>query len=381
MSDRASPHAPGASPPADHEHDAHADPAGHDPAGHEHDAHADHDPAGHDPAGHDPAGHDHAGHDHAGHDHAPASFSGPEEKQAKRLRWVLATVSVFFVVEFAGARVAQSAVLEADALHLLMDVFALGMSLYAMRLAVRRPRGRFTFGLRRAEPLAALLNATLILFASAEIVHEGVEHLRGHEEPRGNIMLVVAILALVVNGISAWLLHGAMHHGDHGHSHGHAHDHAHEHGSHAKGHGHHLNLRGAWLHLMGDTLGSLAALAAALIVKLGGPAAADPIASFLVVVILVFGALRLVRDAAVVLLEAAPAHLPVGLVRATLLEVENVATIEALHVWTLGAGQDVVVARVTTRAPDPGAGARAAEHVRKTLEVDWVTVQADAPTP
>ncbi len=329
-----------------------------------------------------------------------AEFSAAEARQAKRLKWVLATVSAFFAVEFAGARVANSAVLEADALHLLMDVFALGMSLYAMRLAVRRPEGRFTFGLRRAEPLAALLNAGLILLASAEIVHEGIDHLRGAEEPKGSVMLVVAIGALVVNGISAWLLHGAMgHHGHdhahdhdghdhHGHDHGHAHAHAHGKKSKKKGEkgekaaskkGHHLNLRGAWLHLMGDTLGSVAALVAALVVKLGGPSWADPVASFLVVIILVFGALRLVRDALVVLLEVAPKHLPLEEVREALLEVEGVARIDALHVWTLGGGQDAIMARVTTRLPDSTAGARASAHLRETFELDWVTVQADDP--
>lgn len=307
---------------------------------------------------------------------------------------MLATVSAFFAVEFAGARMANSAVLEADALHLLMDVFALGMSLYAMRLAVRRPSGRFTFGLRRAEPLAALLNAGLILLASAEIVHEGIDHLRGAEEPKGSVMLVVAIGALVVNGISAWLLHGAMgHHGhdhdhDHGHHHGHGGDHAHAKKNKKKGEkgekaaskkGHHLNLRGAWLHLMGDTLGSVAALVAALVVKLGGPAWADPVASFLVVLILVFGALRLVRDALVVLLEIAPKHLPLEEVREALLEVEGVARIDALHVWTLGGGQDAIMATVTTRRPDSTAGARATAHLRETFELDWVTVQADDP--
>jgi len=331
--------------------------------------------------------HDHA-HAHA-HDHSSVasrkgSFSEAEAKQARRLKWVLGTVSSFFVVEFAGARLARSAVLEADALHLLMDIFALGMSLWAMRLSVRPPSGKYTFGLRRAEPLAALLNAVLILVTTAEIIHESIGHLRGEEDPKGSIMLAVAILALGVNGVSAWLLHGVM---DHKH-HGHGHDHAHH--DHAAGHavdisedhaarGHQLNLRGAWLHLMGDILGSLAALLAAFVVKLGGPSWADPVASFLVVIILIVGALRLVRDALAVLLESAPAHLPVEEVRAALLAVENVGTVEVLNVWTLGAGQDAVMARIVTKVADVDAGARAAAHLKKTFELDWVAVQADPP--
>jgi cobalt-zinc-cadmium efflux system protein len=391
---------PSHGPGCDHGH------AGHDHghAGHDH-GHAGHD---HGHAGHD---HGHAGHDHghAGHDHGPIhlehgplptdghthepvdarGYSAAEAKQVRRLKWVLGTVSTFFVWELVGARLAKSAVLEADALHLLMDVFALGMSLFAMRLATRPPTSRFTFGLRRAEPLAALLNAGLILLATVEIVHESIGHLRGEEDPKGSIMLVVAVMALFVNGVSAWLLHGAMGHAHHGHDHGHDHDHhdhdhGHDHGkgkrarvAHAKGH--QLNLRGAWLHLMGDILGSVAALFAALVVKLGGPSWVDPLASFLVVLILVVGAVRLIRDALFVLLESVPKHLPVDELRAALLEVENVKSVEDLHVWTLGAGQDAVMARVITHEADAHAGKRASDHLRDTFDLAWVAVQADPP--
>jgi cation diffusion facilitator family transporter len=227
-------------------------------------------------------------------------------------------------------------------------------------------------------------------------VHESIGHLRGEEDPKGSIMLVVAVMALFVNGVSAWLLHGAMGHAHHGHDHGHGHDHhghdhhghdhdhGHDHGkgkraraAHAKGH--QLNLRGAWLHLMGDILGSVAALFAALVVKLGGPSWVDPLASFLVVLILVVGAIRLIRDALFVLLESVPKHLPVNELRAALLEVENVKSVEDLHVWTLGAGQDAVMARVVTHEADAHAGKRASDHLRDTFDLAWVAVQADPP--
>src|SRR4051794_33204136 len=247
----------------------------------------DHDHHSHRDNGHD---HDHAhahGEKHV-HDHpdddpddpAPASrgptgaFTSGEARQARRLLIVLVIIALFFIVELAGAYAARSEVLKVDALHLLMDVFALAMSLLAMRLAVRRPTARFTFGLRRAEPVAALFNAALVIAATVTIVREGIESLRtGGAEPIAWIMLIVAAGALVVNGLSAWLLHGAIHGGhDHGAHAGHAPGHG--------GHGHALNLRGAWLHLLGDTLGSLAALVAAIIIRAGGSTAADPIASF-----------------------------------------------------------------------------------------------------
>ena len=203
--------------------------------------------------------------DHPSHAHAHGKFTAREARQAKRLALVLALITGFFAFELAGAIAARSVVLEADALHLLMDVLALSMSLLAMRIAIRRPTPRFTFGMRRAEPVAAIFNSLLVLGATFEIVREGVAELGGTGHPRPGIMLIVAAAALVVNGLSAWLLHGALH------DHGHGHDHAHDAEAPKKLHGHALNLRGAWLHLLGDALGSIAALVAAIVIKYGGP--------------------------------------------------------------------------------------------------------------
>jgi cation diffusion facilitator family transporter len=344
-----------------------------------HHAHADHDHA------HSHA-HDHA-HDHA-HEKAPAyrspnptgHFTDKEARQAKRLTIVLVLVGCFFVLEFAGAIAARSVVLQADAIHLLMDVLALGMSLVAMRLAVRRPTPRFTFGLRRAEPVAAIFNAMLVLGATAQIVHEAIDELRGHETPEAGVMLVVAAAALVVNGISAWLLHGAIHDHDHDHGNAHGHDHAHadpDNPHSKKAHGHALNLRGAWLHLLGDTLGSLAALAAAIVIRVGGPSSVDPLASFLVALILVLGAVRLIRDGVLVLLEASPQHLPVNAIREIILGFPGVREVHDLHVWTLGAGHDAITAHVRASIGDPTLGSRLASSLRKRFDVEYVTVQIE----
>jgi cation diffusion facilitator family transporter len=328
---------------------------------------------------------------HHAHEHAapiPSSvvhgaFTPGEARQARRLATVLGLVSAFFVLELGGAILADSVVLQADALHLLMDVLALGVSLFAMRLAVRRPTPRFTYGLRRAEPVAAIFSAVLVLATTVGIVIEGIEALHEKVPPRATIMLVVATMALFVNGASAWLLHDAI-----GHSHEHAHDpdnpdddhHDHHHGhGHGHGKGHALNLRGAWLHLIGDTLGALAALVAALVIRFGGPAAADPIASFVVAGILLFGSLRLLRDATLVLLEAAPRHLPVATIREIVASFPGVAAVHDLHVWTLGAGHDAVTVHVKTQSTDPTFGQRLGEKIRSTLKVEYVTVQVEAP--
>jgi cation diffusion facilitator family transporter len=222
----------------------------------------------------------------------------------------------------------------------------------------------------------------LVLGATVQIVREAIEELRGHEVPEAGIMLVVASGALVVNGISAWLLHGAIHH-DHGHGHSHDHDHApskpadpdNPHSK--KAHGHALNLRGAWLHLLGDTLGSVAALAAALVIRFGGPASVDPLASFLVAVILVAGAVRLLRDATLVLLEASPVHLPVGAIREVVLGFPGVSEVHDLHVWTLGAGHDAITAHVHLTVADPTLPSRLSQVLREKFDVEYVTVQIE----
>jgi cation diffusion facilitator family transporter len=299
---------------------------------------------------------------------------------------VLALVATFFGLELAGAILADSVVLQADALHLLMDVLALAVSLFAMKLAVQRPTPRFTYGLRRAEPVAAIFSAVLVLGTTVFIVVEGIESLRRSEPPKAGIMLVVSVCALFVNGLSAWLLHDVI---EHPHAHGHDPDNPDDHGPEpapahpqgggtpAKGRGHALNLRGAWLHLLGDTLGALAALVAALFVRFDRSSIADPIGSFVVAAILLAGSLRLLRDATLVLLESAPPHLPVADIDRIVRDFPGVAAIHDLHVWTLGAGHDAITVHVLARTPDATLGQRLSDRIRATLGVEYVTVQVE----
>ena len=140
-------------------------------------------------------------HDHASHANG---FQPHEARQELRLRIVTGLVCVFFVLELIGAIAARSSVLQADAIHLMMDVFALVTSLVAMRVAVRRPTPRFTFGLRRVEPVVAIFNALLVLGVTVEIVINAIHALKTSARPEAGIMLYVASGALVVNGLSAW---------------------------------------------------------------------------------------------------------------------------------------------------------------------------------
>jgi len=131
------------------------------------------------------------------------------------------------------------------------------------------------------------------------------------------------------------------------------------------------------LHLLGDTLGSFAALVAALVIRLGGPAAVDPLASFLVAAVLVVSAVRLVRDATLVLLEAAPPHLPVLAVRRAILGTPGVEEVHDMHVWTLGAGHDAITVHVRAARADPRLSRDLSQRLRHEFGVEYVTVQVE----
>jgi cobalt-zinc-cadmium efflux system protein len=253
----------------------------------------------------------------------PRARTDRERAQVKRVVVAMVVLALFFGAQFAGAILARSDVLRVEALHVLTDVAALGLALLAMHVARHELAGRFAHGLRRAEPIAALVNAAFVLGATALLVADAVSDLRTGATPDADVMLWVAIAAVVINGMSAWLIHGAidpMHQHGHAAAHGHAHHAGHTHADDPlcqKGHvyvpghevheGHALNLRGAFLHLAGDALGSTAAVVAAVLIRFGVSAKADPIAAFVVAAILAYAAVRLIRDAVRALAGAAHA--------------------------------------------------------------------------
>jgi len=305
----------------------------------------------------------------------------------------------FFVAQLAGAIWAHSDVLKLEAVHVLTDVAALGLAALAMRVAVRRPTARYTYGLRRVEPVAAIFNALLVLGATGLLVWKAIVDLSAEQSgPEPTRMLYVAAGGLIVNGVSAWLIHGAIGGGAAEASDEHEHRHDDERAAGAKepseapcedydhhhiahhahhGHGHVLNLRGAWLHLFGDALGSLAAVFAAIAIRLGASPKVDPAASFLVAAVLFYGSIRLLHDALLVLLEASPSHLAVESVRAAILATKGVTEIHHLHVWTLGAGHDAISAHVTAKVSDPLLAGRIEATLRRHFRVEYVTIQVE----
>lgn len=258
-----------------------------------------------------PHRHSHA-HGHANAAPGEAGATGAREAQRRRLRWVLGITAVFMLAEVAGGVLASSLALLADAGHMFTDVAAIGLSLFAMRMARRPPSLEKTYGYVRTEILAALVNGAALLVIAALICWEAWKRLRQPVEVDGPLLMAVAAAGLAVNVAGALLLHG-----------------------HAK---ESLNVRGAYLHVLGDLLGSVGVLLAGGVILLTGWNPADAIVSVLIALLILVSAWRLVREATDVLMEAAPAHIDVSDVIAALEAVPELHDVHDLHVWTLTSG-------------------------------------------
>lgn len=245
------------------------------------------------------------------HDHFQGSLND-RKTQRRKMRWVLGITAGFMVAEVVGGVLANSLALLADAGHMFTDVGALGLSLVAMRLAQRPPNPRKTYGYVRLEILAALANGAALLVISVFILKEAWERFTLTPEVDGPLMLTVAALGLGVNVAGALLLH-----------------------SHA---GENLNVRGAYLHILGDLLGSLGAITAGVLVMWKGWMLADPLVSVVIALLLLVAAWRLVREATDVLLEAAPKDLDVEELVEELRDIRGLEELHDIHVWTLTSG-------------------------------------------
>jgi cobalt-zinc-cadmium efflux system protein len=288
----------------------------------------------------------HHGHTH-GHAHGPAS-----EDHARRLRIALAITAAVLLAELAGGLLSNSLALLADAGHMFTDAAALALSLFVTWFSRRPETPRKTYGYLRWEILAALLNGATLLLISVWIIWEALVRLRQPPAVAGGLMLGVALVGLVANLGSAWALRPA-------------------------GQGS-LNLRGAYLHVLGDLLGSIGTVVAALIIHVTGWLIADPIASLVVTVLIVASAWRLVRESIDVLLESTPTHIALNAIRAQLEAIPGIESVHDLHVWTVTSG--VVAMSVHAIVREPEQQQHVLEHVHDAMRlfgIQHVTAQLE----
>jgi len=288
-------------------------------------------------------------HDCGGHHHGSADA---DPRATRALRIALVATATFLVAEVVGGLVSNSLALLADAGHMLTDVGALALSLFVAWFSRQAASPEKTYGYLRWEILAAFVNGAALLLISVWIAVEALLRFRTPEPIGSGVMLAVAVAGLLVNVGSAWVLHGS--------------------------HESNLNVRGAYLHVLGDLLASVATIVAALVVRATGWLAADPIASVLSTLLIMRGAWRLVAESVNVLLEATPRHIAVADVRARLQAIPGVESVHDLHVWTVTSGVVAMSAHAIVREPEHHQGVLEGAHdAMRDMGIGHVTVQLE----
>ncbi|WP_164234870.1 cation diffusion facilitator family transporter [Microbacterium hydrocarbonoxydans] len=256
------------------------------------------------------------------HDHAPAA--GIRSASHRRLLAIsLSLTATIMVVQVVGAVLTGSLALLADAAHMFTDASALVIALIAAAVAARPADDRRTFGYQRAEVFGALVNAVILIVLAGWVGVEAVGRLidPGEVEVAGGLMLVVAVVGLIANAISMWLLSRAQRTN--------------------------INVRGAYLEVMGDLIGSAMVIVAAVVIVTTGWMPADAIASLFIAVMIVPRAISLLREVFSVLAESAPKGTAVSEIRRHLLDYEGVVGVHDVHVWQLTRGAPVFTAHVS----------------------------------
>ena len=254
-----------------------------------------------------------------GHEHAHYSGSG----HRKAITAAFFITAGFMVVEAAGGLLTGSMALLSDAMHMLTDAAALGVSFFASRLSALKPDSARTYGYRRAEVVAALGNAMLLWLLSGYMLREVYARFYNPVPVLSGPMLVIAVAGLLANIACAYILHA---HSDEN-----------------------INIRGAFLHVMSDMAGSVAAIAAGAIIYFTGWYRADTIVSLLIIALILVSSTRLLIEAFHILMEGAPKGLSLKSLEEELRAIDGVSDVHELHAWSLSSGFNAVSAHLVVR--------------------------------
>jgi cobalt-zinc-cadmium efflux system protein len=285
---------------------------------------------------------------HHEHDHAHYHASN-----RRRLLIVLALTVVYMIAEVVGGLLTNSLALLSDAGHMLADVAALVLALLALWFAARPITLKKTYGYFRMEILAALANGVALVGISLLISYEAIQRIKHPEAVEFHGLLLVAGGGLVINLISAWLLHSASEEN--------------------------LNMRGAFLHVIGDMLGSVGAIIAGFIIWQWGWTIADPLISVVICLLILYSSWQLIRESVNILLEGTPPHINIRAVIDAMHTVPCVTDVHDLHVWTISSGKEALSAHVTL---EPGASHRDTldalqKRLRDEFNIGHLTIQIE----
>lgn len=269
--------------------------------------------------------HGHDGHgSHDGHDHArPGADARSRAGERRGLILALVATLVIFVAEVVGGWLSNSLALLADAGHMFSDAAALVLAFAALSFATRPATARKTYGWYRLEILAALLNGVVLVVISLGIAWEAWRRVMAPPEVETGLMLGVAIVGLLANGFGLFFLHGHHHHS--------------------------VNVRGAYLHVLGDLLSSVGVVIGGVVMWLTGAFWIDPVLSALIAVVITAGAWRLLRESVDVLLEATPAGIDYEEVARSICEVDGIEGVHDLHIWSLTSGMHALSCHVEVK--------------------------------
>jgi len=287
------------------------------------------------------------------HSHSHEHHTENRLGQRRRLAFVLVLAASYMCAEIVGGLLTGSLALLADAGHMLTDVAALSLSLFAIWLAQRPAGVEQTFGYHRVEIIAALANGVALIAVALFIVVEAIERLGNPSEVLGLPMLLVALGGLVVNLIGLFVLSGS--------------------------HGDNLNVRGAWLHVLSDALGSVGAITAGALVWGLGWYWADPVASLVIAALVVNASWFLLKETVGVLMEAAPSGLDVDEIRSALAGANGVVGVHDLHVWTITSGLISLSCHVSKTVDVPSRDVLTALQVllKRDFGIEHVTIQIE----
>jgi cobalt-zinc-cadmium efflux system protein len=283
------------------------------------------------------------------HNHRPGS---------RHLIIVLSITAAYMLAEFLGGILTNSLALLADAGHMLSDVGSMTLAVIAMRFASKPRTASMTYGYFRAEILAAMANGITLVVVAIVIVYQAVMRLQAPPEVRSGPMLAIATVGLLVNLAGAWILFGKK--------------------------DENLNVRGAFLHVLADALGSVGAIAAGVAMLVAGWYLADPIMSLFVALLILLSSGRLLKESVKILMEGAPSHVDMQELEATIRSVPGINDVHDLHVWTVTSGFDAVsvhigVTNCDTMADGQQLLTRLRDLIKERHGIDHTTIQLECP--
>lgn len=270
-------------------------------------------------------GHDHShggqNHGHGGHDH-----SGGRNTNKKMLIIALVLTTGFMFAEIFGGILSNSLALLSDAGHMFSDAFSMALSLIAILLSAKPPSLKRTYGFFRFEILAAFINGITLAVIAVYIYYEAYQRIISPPEVQSNIMLVIAILGLLVNIAAMWILTRGDTSGN-------------------------LNMRSAFLHVIGDMLGSVGAIAAGLLIMFFGWYIADPIISVIIATLILLSGWRVTKESVHILTEGSPRHIDLKELEEELVKIDGVISVHDLHVWTITSRMEALSCHIVIDPP------------------------------